>query len=290
MQLPEGASIISSSPDTRRCCVIVGGVHGNEPAGIRAINTVTTLARKEWQLNGNVYGLVGNPRAVEKNLRFIDENLNRAFGNPRNASSYEAQRAIEITRWFEELAKTYTEVYVLDLHSVSVGEARIAVFNANNPKAEAWADRVSPISFHLKDAEYVFPETIAGAIERLGGIALIIECGNHSSEIGTAVALEHVERVLVSLAMLESPQVSFQNTVTYSDEPRTYKLIGCIRPDAGFAFDFPVQSETPLTEGAVFAHDKSGEHRAPCDCFIIMPAKHPNPNDTDAGFLAIREK
>jgi succinylglutamate desuccinylase len=289
MHFPEGASNISSSEDRTRCVVIIGGVHGNEPAGVRAINTVTTLARDgEWKIDGNVFGLIGNPKAFEQSVRFVEENLNRAFGRAEKENSYEAMRAIEIGMWLEELSQDFKEVYVLDLHSVSVGETRIAVFNADNARGKRMVEVVSPISLHLAYRDASLPGTLVGAVERLGGTGIVIECGNHSSETGASVALEHVENTLEFLGLLKEKSVTFRDKVAYEGSLRTYTLLAPIKPSKGFAFTLPVESEMALNEGQVFARDEHGEHRAPPGTFIMMPSKDPQPDDFDAGFLATR--
>jgi succinylglutamate desuccinylase len=289
MQMPEGASQISSSPDTSQCLIVIGGVHGNEPAGVRAINMLTTLARDgEWKISGNVFGLVGNPRAFDESARFIEENLNRAFGRAEKEDSYEAVRAKEIGSWFKELARTFKMLYVIDLHSVSVGETRIAVFNADNSRGKELAER-SPISLHLAYRESSLPGTLVGAIEKLGGVGLVIECGNHSSETGTTVALEHVEDILEALDMLEQKTVTFRGRVMYEGKHRSYTLLSPIKPSKGFAFTLPVESEMALHEGQIYARDENGEHRASNGTYIMMPSKDPQPDDFDAGFLATKD-
>lgn len=58
--------------------VIFAGIHGNENSGIFAIQEVFKRIIK-LQLNGTVYGVSGNLKALELNRRFIDEDLNRIW-------------------------------------------------------------------------------------------------------------------------------------------------------------------------------------------------------------------
>lgn len=272
-----------------RCFVIVGMTHGNEPAGKKAIEKIKELlVSKDWQIDGDVYALIGNPLAGERGERFVEENLNRAFGRAEIPGSYEAVRSEKIAAWFTELAQKYTDMYLIDLHSVSLGDTRIAIYNAENPRAEKWCRTVSTIPFTLAEKESVLPGSLMGAFEQVGGTGMSIECGNHSSEFGMTVALEHIERALESLGMLANQKVSFKGAVHYEGVPRTYTLTAAIKPHAGFVWDLPVASEFFVAKGTQFAHDNLGVHVAPEDSYIIMPSKIPQPEDFDAGFLAIK--
>ena len=121
-----------------------------------------------------------------------------------------------------------------------------------------------------------------------GFAAVSIECGNHVSENGINVAMEHIERALEYLNALKSQTTTFKNTVSYEGEPRTYEMSDRVAPEEDFAWTKEVYSEMPLKKDEVFAHGKSGDHAAPYECYMIMPAKHPEPTDTDAGFLALK--
>lgn len=290
MRLIEGASVlVSPKVPTPRCLVIVGSVHGNEPVGAKAIAAVEELiASRQWHVDGAVFSLIGNPRAVASGTRFVDENLNRAFGRSDKPGSYESQRAEEIFTWFKEITKEYSEPYLLDLHSVSVGDIRMALYNVRNEKSRAWTLKISPIPFVIAEREEVLPGALTNAFEAVGGIAAAIECGNHTATAGEKVALEHIENALVSLGMMLPPEKSFRELVQYEGEPRTYELMAPIKPRQGFTWDLPVASEMPLKNDQQYAHDDFGIHTAPQDCYIMMPTKVPEPSDFDAGFLAIR--
>ncbi len=70
-----------SSPNPGAHVVIVGGTHGNEPGGVKAIVELHRAFRYGTvRLNqGKISFLLGNPKAYEKNVRYIDSDLNRVF-------------------------------------------------------------------------------------------------------------------------------------------------------------------------------------------------------------------
>ena len=65
--------------------IVFGGAHGNEPAGVTALQEVFKLLGQEYQsnpgfeFNGKIIGLIGNLRAYSTGQRFIDKDLNRLW-------------------------------------------------------------------------------------------------------------------------------------------------------------------------------------------------------------------
>lgn len=55
---------------------VVGGIHGDEPSGAR---TVEYLHSADLELTGSVTLITANEEALERGVRYIDEDLNRAF-------------------------------------------------------------------------------------------------------------------------------------------------------------------------------------------------------------------
>ena len=60
--------------------VLFAGIHGNEPAGIRAIDGLAEeLIAREHEYCGSFYVITGNQRALELGVRYIDTDLNRLW-------------------------------------------------------------------------------------------------------------------------------------------------------------------------------------------------------------------
>lgn len=59
--------------------ICLGGIHGNEPSGVRAIGRFFELLRQQplAGFRGGVLGLRGNLQALEKGVRFLEKDLNR---------------------------------------------------------------------------------------------------------------------------------------------------------------------------------------------------------------------
>lgn len=67
---------------------IVGAIHGDEPCGAHAIER---LLESDPTVHRPVKLIVANEEALAKNVRYIDTDLNRAFGDDVDSSTHEYQ-------------------------------------------------------------------------------------------------------------------------------------------------------------------------------------------------------
>ena len=120
--------ISSSNPGAH--VVIVGGTHGNEPGGVKAIVQLHRAFRNgEISLKrGKISFLLGNPKAYEKDVRYIDSDLNRIFVK-QAPPSVEGKRALEIEAFLRDHDNINA---LLDLHSVSIGDFKLLVYTKDN--------------------------------------------------------------------------------------------------------------------------------------------------------------
>lgn len=72
---------------------VVGGIHGDEPCGVRA---VADLLADPPAFARPVALVIANEQAVDRGVRFVDEDLNRAFPGDPDASTHEGRLAAEI--------------------------------------------------------------------------------------------------------------------------------------------------------------------------------------------------
>jgi hypothetical protein len=75
--------------------LVIGGTHGDEPIGIAIVEDLI-MDRTE-----GIEGLIANPGAVAKNIRFIETDLNRSFGVV-NPLTLEEQRAEQIKPYLKQ--------------------------------------------------------------------------------------------------------------------------------------------------------------------------------------------
>lgn len=77
---------------------VVGGIHGDEPCGPAAIER---LVAESPDVERPVKLIVANEEAMERGVRFVDEDLNRAFPGDADAESLEGRLASDLARELE---------------------------------------------------------------------------------------------------------------------------------------------------------------------------------------------
>ncbi|WP_255190627.1 succinylglutamate desuccinylase/aspartoacylase domain-containing protein [Natronobeatus ordinarius] len=77
---------------------VLAGVHGDEPCGVRAVER---LLEDRPPVTRPVKLVVANERALERGVRYVDEDLNRAFPGDLDADSHEGRLAFDLTRELE---------------------------------------------------------------------------------------------------------------------------------------------------------------------------------------------
>ena len=107
--------------------VFIGGIHGNEPAGVLALQRVLgKIIEEDVPINGTIHCLIGNLAAIRQEVRYIDKDLNRIWFTRLNENHESIEGTAEISER-DELARTFHEIilatetplYFFDLHTTS---------------------------------------------------------------------------------------------------------------------------------------------------------------------------
>lgn len=101
---------ISSYNIKMKKILFIIATHGDEKIGLEVIERL-----KLKKLNRFFDCLIASPRALRKNARFIDVDLNRSYPGAKNSKLYEKKRA------YENLQKAKKYQYVVDIHEASQG-------------------------------------------------------------------------------------------------------------------------------------------------------------------------
>ena len=65
---------------------VVGAIHGNEPAGVLAVQRVLErLQQQQLQVTGRIVAFGGNLSALSRGVRFLQRDLNRQWGGEQIA-------------------------------------------------------------------------------------------------------------------------------------------------------------------------------------------------------------
>ena len=264
--------------------VIVGGTHGNEPAGVKAIVQLHRAFRNgEISLDqGKISFLLGNPKAYEKDVRYIDSDLNRVFVK-QDPSTVEGKRAAEIEAFLVDPDDINA---LLDLHSVSIGDFKLLVYTKDDPANTEIALKLSSIPLHFVFHPEHMPGTLIQAAGAHGIRGLIVECGNHYTKQAVKTARQHILSFLAHHHLIDKGHLLKETTPA---RIICYESIQAIKPHADFKFLIEdIKTGTTLSKGQKYARDDHGYHVAPQDCHVVVPSRVVKHTDADAGFLGRR--
>ena len=279
-------------------------LHGNEPAGLRALEKVfARLEAERPRMRGEFVGLVGNLSAVSLGERFIDSDLNRHW-SPAKVEALRARRAdaledaedLEAGQLLEEIdsaaARARGEVYCLDLHSTS-GESPPFATAMDTLRNRRFALRF-PVP-HVLGLEEHLDHTLLDHLDGEGFITLGFEGGQHDDPR----SVDHCEAA-VWLALAETGVLIEPDGVPAVEEARKRLAAATtglpqavevryrhgLREDDGFEMLPGFVSFQTISEGDLLGRNDRGELRAPEGGGILMPLYQ---RQGDDGFFVIRK-
>jgi succinylglutamate desuccinylase len=265
--------------------MVVGSIHGNEPAGTEALERVVARLRRENLFaRGDFLALVGNVRALESGARYVDEDLNRrwskdALDRLREGLVDEASEDKERKELHGEMERSFASargpVVVLDLHTTSGEGKPFAVF-ADTLRSRRFARRF-PVPAILGFEENL-EGTLADYVALLGHVAVAFEGGQHRDPASIAnleaviwVALAELQMVDPEAAGVEAERARLRRAT--DGVPAILEVIyrHAIIPRDRFQMRPGFRSFEKVVSGQVIAQDVEGSVAVPSDGFLLMP-------------------
>lgn len=165
--------------------IFMGGIHGNEPAGVFALNRVFEQLQ-EKEIKGNIYGIAGNLWALGHGERYAKEDLNRLWNKNRinklTNNGYEPQNQdereqLEINSLIQEILKEEEgPFYFFDMHTTS--SETLPFLTVNDSLLNRAFTFQYPLPIILGIEEYL-EGPILSYINELGYVAFGFEAGQH---------------------------------------------------------------------------------------------------------------
>lgn len=288
--------------------VCVGGIHGNEPAGVEALRRVLgRLADERPVFRGEVVGVAGNLEALSRSTRFVDEDLNRIWTLERVArvrdrglaaadagsSSTEEREMSGVLRLLESILPDDAEgreVHVVDLHTTS-SESVPFVTLSDSLGNRAFA-RQFPLPLVL-GLEEELEGTLLDYVDHLGHVAIGIEGGSHRAPS----SVDHLERAvwlaLASLEMValdaapEPGRLRRSLARAAEDVPSLFEVRyrHALRDGDGYRMDPGYRNFQEVGAGEVVGRDRRGPVRAPEAGRIFLPLYQ---DQGEEGFFVVR--
>ena len=258
----------------------LGGIHGNEPAGFLALRRFFQKIASRDGFGGRVIGLAGNRRALVRNRRFLDRDLNRIWIPERMAeesSAVEHDELLEIAQEIRAVLETCTgRTYFLDLHTTSGPGPAFALLEDTLPNREFAFEFPVPI---VLGGEEELPGTLVQYLCDLGVTTLGFEAGQHEDPVSVDRAEAAIWIAMEAAGIVERgtrPEVAeARRTLTESSRslPRIVEMRyrKPVDPDDQFQMAPGFASFQTIEEGQLMAHDREGPIKAATDGFLLMP-------------------
>jgi succinylglutamate desuccinylase len=244
--------------------VILGGIHGNEPCGVYAVEKLLAmLTTGELVLTRGALTLItANTDALKQNVRFLVVNLNRLFkDNSSVVDCAEIRRAEELKPLLSKAS------HVLDLHSTSQPSPPFIVCEEGD---KSFAERLG-VDWIVTGWAALDPaldgDTCTWASKH-GAQAVTLECGQHTDPTAPEFAFAAAMRALVTLEMVCVPHAKQPSKV--SNAIKLYHAHILIQPD--FSYSRMYQGFDLVAAGECIGRDSQGEYLAPQAGRIIFPA------------------
>ncbi|MCL6293470.1 succinylglutamate desuccinylase/aspartoacylase family protein [Jejuia spongiicola] len=277
--------------------VFFAGMHGNEKAGVTALQHAFKHIKKK-QVKGNIYGLLGNIKALNLNQRYIDEDLNRLWVPSKietilNNSNYsnEEQEAIELYYVLQTILKKHKgPFYFIDFHTTS--SVSLPFITINDALINRKFSKLFPVPIVLGIEEFL-EGPLLSYINQLGYVSLGFEAGQHDlkTSITNCIAFtfltlnftgimekEHVLNFEKHFEVLKNEAEQIKNVfeVIYQ-----YK----IHPNEKFKMINGFKSFQPIKKGTPIATSNNIEILSRYNAKIFMPLYQTKGND---GFFIIK--
>ena len=289
--------------------IVLGGMHGNEPAGVKAIDLmfkmleVEPITNPEFKFHGRIIGLRGNLRAMETGERFIVKDLNRQW-TPENVERVktapvedldsEDLEMKEILEVIDHQISTYKpeKLVLLDLHTTTAfggiftictddpESVRIAI-ELHAPVIKGMLNGIEGTTLHYFNTENFEQETVA----------VCFESGQHDEDLSVNRAIAALTNCMRTIGCVKADYVENRHDsllIEYSKGlPQIAQLITTkrITPEDEFMMMPNYDNFQKVKKGELLAKDKKGKIYAPEDGLILMPLYQKQGDD---GFFLIK--
>ena len=290
--------------------ICIGAMHGNEPAGVQAIDTVIKMLEVEpirnpdFGYRGRLLGLVGNLQAYSQGKRYIHRDLNRSFeagylaqlqDRSPNSLSGEDRELLELDTLIRAEIKAYRpeRVILLDLHTTSSRGGIFTICRDKQEDLEIGAALHAPIVLGmLKGLKGTTLHYFVSEILGVDIIPITFESGQHEERMAVNRAVAGIISCMKAINAIDADVVENhheQLLISYcAPLPKVTELIQVhpIAVDDGFKMNEGYENFQEVKAGEVIAQDKNGPITIKEDCRILMPLYQTQGED---GFFLVKE-
>jgi len=284
--------------------ICIGGIHGNEWAGVKAMDLllkmleVEPITNPEFEFHGKLVFLVGNLPALQQQTRFLEVDLNRIWKDTYlsdHISFSEKNQLLELKELIEKEIESSedSDVAVIDLHTTTA-EGGIFSLPANDKESLALAEGMhAPVITNLVDrveGNLIKYFTHKYADRGLKGV--VFEGGQHDDHLSVNRCVAAMINCIRALGLVASDHIVNRHDEllrTYSEglpKVASLRYVHQIVPDDAFEMLPGYTNFQPVSKGMVVARDREGSIEIIEDGLILMPLYQSKGDD---GFFVVRE-
>lgn len=215
---------------------VVGGIHGDEPCGQRAIER---FVADDPDVERPVKLIVANEEAAERGVRYIDEDLNRVYPGDPDADSHEQRLA-------HNLRQELTDCTTLSLHSTKSFSEPFAIVS--------WVDEI---------AQAIVPRLPVGKLVESGPFStgrfieqahtLEVECGLQGTDAAADNAYWLIRAFLAATNVLPEPTTDDRIHSRSPDSIEVFRLKDRIGKPPAEQYEVRAHNFERVDAGEVFA-------------------------------------
>lgn len=264
--------------------ICLGGIHGNEPAGVQALEQVASrLQDYRGSIRGRWVALSGNLTALSAGRRYMERDLNRVWirdslpNRPPPAQGADRREQEELLQALQSAREgAGREVFFLDLHTSSADGPPFAIIN-DRLENRAFARRF-PLPLVLGFEEEL-QGTLADYMDSLGCVSVGFEAGRHDSPASREYLESIVWIALEASGLLPGGEIpdldrhvkrlaSASGPIPPVVEVRYRHVVG---PEDDFQMRPGYRNFQKVEAGELLARDRTGALMAPQRGLILLP-------------------
>lgn len=244
---------ISSKKQGPKICIL-GGVHGDEICGVEAIQSI--LNNSSFKLKkGEITLIYANRKAINSNVRFVEENLNRCFlENKPKTNSYEENLANDLKEILNECD------ICLDIHASFSKESQPFIICEKNAFEYIKYFPITKVCSGFDKYESGGTDYYMNLIKKIG---ICIECGYLADKNSKKIAINSIFSLLKTLDMIE-------NFELIETKKEYLKLNDLYYAKSKFSLVKEFKDFEKLKKGELIGIDGNSQIKAKNDGFIIF--------------------
>jgi succinylglutamate desuccinylase len=295
--------------------IVIGALHGNEPAGVVALQNVfrqlnayqqnVDTDNQNFNFQGRLVGFIGNVRAFQKRVRFVAKDMNRQFTIQKIAAAlmppyrFRDSEDRELDELLTEIRAEIIDyqpnkIFLLDIHSTSAQGGIFAIpFDTDASSVSlAAALQVPVVTGMMTGISGTTLHFFNGEAFGVPSTAAAFEAGQHddprSADRAKAVIfnlLRHarcVESNLFRDAILEEDNEFPAESLPLMVD---LKYVHRISEEDAFRMRPGFRNFQPIEKGQWLADDKNGQVLSPASGRILMPLYQPQGRE---GFFIVQ--